>query len=217
MKLTSLRIVLCTTAALAWTGVALAQQITVRPEASGAITVNSAISSGASSFSPQVGSFSVTGSISTTSSNSVPRGVIFAAPPPPPPPPVIVPALVIVSTSAALPGAPSINAKNFNVLTMITANLHQIQWRSGSTHAIDLYGDGLITFTGDGKKLGIANAAALEAGAGPVVMNSATVSNYMNSVINLDGVVDADAFRSSNSGGMVLVASPANPDNNRSK
>lgn len=107
----------------------------------------------------------------------------------------------------------------FSVSGVITANLRQIQYRSARAHALDLRGDGLITFAvdasgmaniaGDGEKLGIDNSAALHARSGQVMLTAATVSKAVNSVINLGGVIDADAFAASESGGMVLVASPS--------
>jgi hypothetical protein len=99
----------------------------------------------------------------------------------------------------------------------ITALLSHNARSPGKTMTLDLRGDGLITFSvnaksvaniaADGKLLGIDNAGMLTARSGEIAMTPATVSQAMKSVVNLVGVVDADAFMKSVSGGKTLFAS----------
>ncbi|NQU72616.1 MAG: filamentous hemagglutinin N-terminal domain-containing protein [Rhodospirillales bacterium] len=100
---------------------------------------------------------------------------------------------------------------------VITANLGQVHLASATSYTLDLRGDGLIMFAVDasamsniavdGEKLGVDNSGTLRAQSGQVVVTAATISQVVNSVVNLGGVVDADAFTATASGGSVLVAS----------
>lgn len=100
---------------------------------------------------------------------------------------------------------------------VITANLGQIQLASASAYTLDLRGDGRITFTvdadalgdieADGKALGIDNTGTLQARGGEIALTAATISKVVNSVVNLGGVVDADAFAADGNGGTVLAVS----------
>jgi hypothetical protein len=100
---------------------------------------------------------------------------------------------------------------------VIKANLGQIHLASAQAYTLDLRGDGLITFTvdaatigdieGDGKAFGIDNTGTLQARSGEVVVTATTVAKVVNSVVNLGGVVDADAFTIGADGGTVLASS----------
>ncbi len=100
---------------------------------------------------------------------------------------------------------------------VITANLGQVHLASATSYTLDLRGDGLITFAVDanamsniavdGEKLGVDNSGTLRAQSGQVMVTVATISRVVNSVVNLGGVVDADAFTADADGGSVLVAS----------
>ena len=100
---------------------------------------------------------------------------------------------------------------------VITANLGQIHLAAATAYTLDLRGDGRITFTvdadavgdiaADGRALGIDNSGTLQARSGAVVVTAATMSKVVSSVVNLDGVVDADAMTADGNGGTVLIKS----------
>jgi len=100
---------------------------------------------------------------------------------------------------------------------VIEANLGEVRLVSANAYTLDLRGDGLITFTVDadtldeiaaeGDALGVDNTGVLRARSGLVAITAATASKIVNAVVNLDGVVDANAFAAGKDGGTVLVAS----------
>gem|GEM_PF-5744216 len=100
---------------------------------------------------------------------------------------------------------------------VIEANLGEVRLVSANAYTLDLRGDGLITFTVDadtlgeiaqeGDALGVDNTGVLRARSGLVAITAATASKIVNSVVNLDGVVDANAVAAGKDGGTVLVAS----------
>ena len=100
---------------------------------------------------------------------------------------------------------------------VVTANLGTVQLASATTYTLDLRGDGRITFTvdkaamdkiaADGKKIGVDNSGTLQARSGIVAITAQTASDIVKSVVNLAGVVDADAFAAGKDGGTILVAS----------
>ncbi len=100
---------------------------------------------------------------------------------------------------------------------VIEANLGEVRLVSTNAYTLDLRGDGLITFTVDadtlgeiakeGDALGVDNTGVLRARSGLVAITAETASKIVNSVVNLDGVVDANAFAAGQDGGTVLVAS----------
>ncbi|MFZ3072329.1 MAG: filamentous hemagglutinin N-terminal domain-containing protein, partial [Thermodesulfobacteriota bacterium] len=98
---------------------------------------------------------------------------------------------------------------------IIQANLGQIRLASTTDFTLDLRGDGLIEFAvpkevistlgGEGKPIGVDNTGTLRAGVISISANLA--SGVIQSVVNLDGVIDASAFAPGQDGGTVLVDS----------
>jgi len=99
----------------------------------------------------------------------------------------------------------------------IKANLGSIELASANDFTVDFRGDGLIGFTVskstlDGiveadKALGVDNSGTLSAGSGAIGISASAASSIVQSVVNLDGVVDASAFGVNADGGTILVAS----------
>lgn len=99
----------------------------------------------------------------------------------------------------------------------IQADLGQIHLASTNEFTLDLRGDGLITFAvaretidaiaAEGARLGIDNSGVLQARSGTIVISANIVSDVIAGVVNLDGVVDANAFAAGLNGGTVLVDS----------
>lgn len=100
---------------------------------------------------------------------------------------------------------------------VIQANLGHIQLASTNAITMDFRGDGLIDFTvpkgvldgvvSAGDKLGVDNTGVLKAGSGTINITANLASDVIQSVVNLDGVVDASAFGPGTNGGTVLVTS----------
>ncbi|WP_455234429.1 two-partner secretion domain-containing protein [Thiogranum longum] len=103
----------------------------------------------------------------------------------------------------------------------VRANLGQIELASTQdfTINVDLRGDNLITFDvpaeiiiGEEGPLGVTNTGTLQSRGGNVYLTAHMASNVVNSVVNLSGVVDADAFGSDPDGGTIMVASVGDID-----
>jgi filamentous hemagglutinin family protein len=99
----------------------------------------------------------------------------------------------------------------------IMANLGTIQLASANHYTVDLRGDGLITFTVTKESLGaiqgqpgVDNSGTLTARSGTIGISANLASEFVQGVVNLNGVVDATALNNSPSqhnGGTVLVES----------
>ncbi len=99
----------------------------------------------------------------------------------------------------------------------IQANLGTIQLASANDFTVDFRGDGLIGFTVSkstldgiveaGKALGVDNTGTLQAGSGAIGISAGAASSIVQSVVNLEGVVDASSFGAGTDGGTVLVTS----------
>ena len=99
---------------------------------------------------------------------------------------------------------------------VIRADLGSITLASTNAFTLDLRGDGLITFqvanelidaiAADGDRLGIDNAGELRSRSGIITIAGNLASEVIAGVINLDGVIDADAFGAGHHGGTVLVS-----------
>lgn len=100
---------------------------------------------------------------------------------------------------------------------LIQANLGRIELASTRDFTVDLRGDGLIGFTVTKEnvdaiaesieKLGVDNSGTLLAQSGTIGISANLASSIVQSVVNLGGVVDADAFGAGHNGGTVLVTS----------
>lgn len=93
---------------------------------------------------------------------------------------------------------------------VIKADLGRIDLASTTAMTIDLRGDGLITYTPAEEelaKVGIKNTGTLQAKSGVVNITATAASTLIDSVVNLDGVIDADSFGEGQDGGTVLVSS----------
>ncbi len=95
------------------------------------------------------------------------------------------------------------------------ADLGQIELASTSAFTLDIRGDNLITYTLSDEslsKLGVKNTGGLQARSGQINISTSLASDIVNSVVNLDGVIDADIF-GSNGGGTILVTSSGDINN----
>src|SRR5690242_15564925 len=98
----------------------------------------------------------------------------------------------------------------------IKADLGTIALAGTNQFTLDLSGTGLINFVvpagaveqivSDGKAVGVDNSGTLQARSGQVVISANVASEVINAVVNLNGIVDADAFASNGQGGAVLVS-----------
>ncbi|MEW5942906.1 MAG: filamentous hemagglutinin N-terminal domain-containing protein [Pseudomonadota bacterium] len=105
----------------------------------------------------------------------------------------------------------------------ILANLGRIELASTRNFTVDLRGDGLIGFTVTKEnvdaiaeqieKLGVDNSGTLQAHSGMIGISANLASSIVQSVVNLGGVVDADAFGAGHNGGTVLVTSVGDLNN----
>ena len=102
----------------------------------------------------------------------------------------------------------------------IKADLGTIALAGTNQFTLDLSGTGLINFVvpagaveqivSDGKAVGVDNSGTLQARSGQVVISANVASEVINAVVNLNGVVDADAFAPNGQGGAVLVTAAGN-------
>ncbi len=100
---------------------------------------------------------------------------------------------------------------------VVQANLGTVQLASTNAFTMDFRGDGLIDFTvpkgvldgvaSAGGKLGVDNSGVIKAGSGTINITANLASDVIQSVVNLDGVVDASAFGPGSNGGAVLISS----------
>ena len=100
----------------------------------------------------------------------------------------------------------------------IKADLGQVELASTNdfTINVDLRGDDLITFSapleiieGETGKLGVDSNGTLQSKSGHVYLTARIISNIVEGVVNLSGVVDADQFVSAPNGSLEMVASAA--------
>src|SRR5579871_6120402 len=99
----------------------------------------------------------------------------------------------------------------------IQANLGTVTLAGTNQFTLDLRGDGLINFVvppgtaaqiaADGQKVGVDNSGTLRAQSGQVIISANVATQVVNAVVNMTGVVDADALSGSGAGGSVLVTS----------
>src|SRR5476651_1611073 len=97
----------------------------------------------------------------------------------------------------------------------IKADLGTIALAGTNQFTLDLSGTGLINFVvpagavekivSDGKAVGVDNSGTLQARSGQVLISANVASEVINAVVNLNGIVDADAFAPNGQGGAILV------------
>lgn len=93
---------------------------------------------------------------------------------------------------------------------LIQANLGTIELASATEFTLDLRGDDLVKFAVTEEVLeehGVSNTGTLRAQSGRIAVSANIASDVVASVVNLDGVIDADAFTVNDDGGVVLVTS----------
>jgi filamentous hemagglutinin family protein len=101
-------------------------------------------------------------------------------------------------------------APNVENTGTIIANLGKIELASTTAMTVDLRGDGLIGYVVTNEsleKLGVKNTGTLQAQSGTIAISANIVSDITQSVINMDGIVDADAFGIDQDGGKVIIRS----------
>ncbi len=89
---------------------------------------------------------------------------------------------------------------------LIQAQLGKAQLASGETFTVDLYGDGLISLQASDQlsKQLVQNSGTIEANGGQVLLTAAAAQSAVESVINMDGLVQADSIGSK--GGRVVLS-----------
>ena len=105
----------------------------------------------------------------------------------------------------AVLAAPQVNNAGF-----IQANLGRIELASTTALTLDLRGDNLITYSVSEETLkdaGVTNTGTLTAQSGLVAISTNIASDVVSGVVNLGGIIDADAFGKNADGGTVLVKS----------
>lgn len=88
---------------------------------------------------------------------------------------------------------------------VINANMGSVVLHSGKQFTVDLYGDGLITFDADVlvEKGYVSNSGEIHANGGTVMMSVAAADEVLESLINMDGYIEATTV--ANQRGEVLV------------
>src|SRR5579872_1949050 len=99
----------------------------------------------------------------------------------------------------------------------IKADLGTVALAGTNQFTLDLSGTGLINFVvppgalqeivQDGQKVGVDNSGTIQARSGQVIISANVATQVVNAVVNMTGVVDADALSANGAGGSVLVTS----------
>jgi filamentous hemagglutinin family protein len=94
---------------------------------------------------------------------------------------------------------------------VIEARMGKVQLASGETFSVDLYGDGLVNLQASDKlkKELVQNSGLIEANGGQVLMTTAAARDAVNSLINMNGIIEADTVGTKN-GQVVLSAQGQN-------
>ena len=119
----------------------------------------------------------------------------------------------ITVAEAGIAGFVSPNASNSGI---IQARMGKVVLASGETTTLDLYGDGLFEVAVDGALADsmVENSGSIEAQGGKIVLTAAAAKDVVDSIINLDGIIDVssstgDAGSISVTGGDINLASTA--------
>jgi len=93
----------------------------------------------------------------------------------------------------------------------IRADLGEVRLASGRGFTLDLRGDGLISFKVDEQVVGtVVNAGVVRARSGVVQLSAADAQDALAGVINMGGIVDADAIGRSPAGSVYLHGGEVN-------
>ena len=94
---------------------------------------------------------------------------------------------------------------------VINATLGKVQLGSGDSFTLDLYGDGLVNLQASNALNSqlVANHGKISANGGKVALTAAAASNAVNSVVNNDGIIEANSIGSQN-GVITLYAEGSN-------
>ncbi|MFT5113905.1 MAG: filamentous hemagglutinin family protein, partial [Parasphingorhabdus sp.] len=94
---------------------------------------------------------------------------------------------------------------------LIEANLGRIELAAANSLTVDLRGDGLIHYSLEGGTVqGVNNTGTLRAQSGRIQITGGDAKAVVGGVINLDGVVDANAFRSGEAGTVLVLGDEVN-------
>ncbi|MCB2078432.1 MAG: filamentous hemagglutinin N-terminal domain-containing protein, partial [Novosphingobium sp.] len=93
----------------------------------------------------------------------------------------------------------------------IEARLGTVQLTSGDSYTLDLYGDGLINLEASAAITSqlVSNSGLIAAQGGKVLMTAAAAQEVVNSLINMDGIIDATSIAERN-GEIVIFAEGSN-------
>ncbi len=93
----------------------------------------------------------------------------------------------------------------------IQAKLGKVQLASGDTFALDLYGDGLVSLEASDAVTSqlVRNSGIISANGGQVIMTAAAASEMVNSVINMEGIIEATSVAERN-GEIIIFAEGSN-------
>lgn len=91
----------------------------------------------------------------------------------------------------------------------ITARLGKVQLGSGDTFTLDLYGDGLINLAASPAITSqlIDNSGTISADGGQVLLSAAAASQEVSSLINMDGVIEAESIGTQH--GQIILSAKA--------
>ena len=108
-------------------------------------------------------------------------------------------------------GLATIVAPNVSNSGLIQARLGKVTLASGDSFTLDTYGDNLINLqvSDNTVKKVVANHGVIKADGGTVTLTAAGANSVVNSLINMDGVIEADSVGSHN-GKVVLYAEGSN-------
>lgn len=111
-------------------------------------------------------------------------------------------------------GLAALVAPNVRNDGLIQGNLSKVQLAGADTFAVDIYGDGLISFAvnspadGSKRKLNVENKGTIIADGGAVIMTAAAASDVVTSSINNEGVIQAKSLVNRN-GEIILTGDGA--------
>jgi filamentous hemagglutinin family protein len=108
-------------------------------------------------------------------------------------------------------GVAALAGPNVGNSGLIEARLGKVALASGDSFTVDLYGDGLINLKASpaiNSQL-VSNSGAIVADGGHVLLTAAAAGNVVNSLINMDGIVQADSVGTQN-GSVTLYAEGSN-------
>ncbi len=105
--------------------------------------------------------------------------------------------------TVAQAGLAALASPNVSNSGTITASLGRVNLGAGDSYTVDLYGDGLINLAASSAVTAEAlkNTGTLNASGGSIVLTAAQASNVVDSLVNLDGALNASNVNATNKGG----------------